>query len=115
MIKMTKCLPVYTLRHICCTINSQLHRLGLGGGEVLGRAGVVPAVLVGDAADDEHTSSGTNRRRHNAQVRRNVTAVEEPGNRERLVSFTDNTRHLGKLSLVHYICSEGERKQFGGL
>ena len=115
MIKMTKCLPVYTLRHVCCTINFQLHRPRLGGGEVSSGAGIVPSVFVGDAANDEHTSSGTNRGGGNAQVRSDVTAVEEPRYGEGLVSLTDNARHLGKLSLVHYISSEGQRKQFWGL
>ena len=95
-----------------CTINFELHSPGLGGRVISSGAGVVPSVFVGHSADDQHTSSGTNRSRDNPQVRGNVTAVEEPRNCQRLVSFAHNARHLGKLSLVHHISSEGERKQF---
>ena len=111
---MIKCLPVYILRHVA-TINSQLHSLGHGGGFISSRASVAPSVFVGHLTDNQHASSGTNRGRHNAQVWGNVTPVEEPRYCQWLVSLGHDTRHLGEPTLVQYISSEGERKQFGGL
>ena len=98
-----------------CTINFELHSPGLGGRVISSGAGVVPSVFVGHSADDQHTSSGTNRSRHNAQVWGNLTPVEEPRYCQWLISLCHNTRHLGESTLVQYISSEGERKQFGGL
>ena len=114
MIKMIKCLPVYILRHVA-TINSQLHCPSHRGGFISSRASVVSSVFVGDTTDNQHASSGTNRGRHNAQVRGDLTPVEEPRYCQRLVSLCHNTRHLGEPTLVQYVSSEGERKQFRGL
>ena len=111
---MTKCLPVYILRHVA-TINSELDCLSQGGCLVSGRASVVSSVFVGDTTDNQHASSGTNRSRHNAQVWGDLTPVEEPRYRQWLITLGHNTRHLGEATLVQYISSEGERKQFGGL
>ena len=111
---MIKCLPVYILRHVA-TINSQLNCLGHGVCLVSGRASVVSSVFVGDTTDNQHASSGTNRCRHNAQVWGDLTAVEEPRYCQWLVSLGHDTRHLGEATLVQYISSEGERKQFWGL
>ena len=111
---MIKCLPVYILRHVA-TINSQLNCLSHGVCLVSGRASVVSSVFVGDTTDDQHASSGTNRSRHNAQVWGDLTAVEEPRYRQWLISLGHNTRHLGEPTLVQYVSSEGERKQFWGL
>ena len=111
---MIKCLPVYILRHVA-TINSQLHRLSHGVCLVPSRASVVSSVFVGHSTDNQHTSSGTNRSRHNAQVWGNLTPVEEPRYCQWLISLCHNTRHLGESTLVQYISSEGERKQFWGL
>ena len=105
---------MYILRHVA-TINSQLHCLSQGGCLVSGRASVVSSVFVGDTTDNQHASSGTNRGRHNAQVWGDLTPVEEPRYRQWLISLCHNTRHLGEPTLVQYISSEGERKQFWGL
>ena len=94
------------------TVYSELHSTGPGAGRVGGLTCVVPSVAVADGGDHEGGALGAERGGHDAQVGRDVAAVEGPGYGQGLVTLRYDAGHLGKCSLVHNVFSKGQRKYF---